>query len=130
MMTLRSLLPAALALSLAAALAPAQEKRDEKKPPPTQVTGYLIDNLCAEASQGGEEEEAEGHMVSCALMEACAKSGYAVISDGKLYKLDEKGNKLALRLLRDTRVRQGLAVTASGTLDGDTLRTDLVTESR
>ena len=117
------LLAAAVALF---AFAPAQEK----KAGTTKITGYLIDNVCAEASQGGEEEEAEGHMVSCALMEACQKSGYAVISEGKTYKLDEKGNKLALKLLRDTRVKQGLAVAVSGTLEGDTLHADAVTESR
>lgn len=110
----------------ALAFAPAQEK----KAGTTKITGYLIDNVCAEASQGGEEEEAEGHMVSCALMEACQKSGYAVISEGKTYKLDEKGNKLALKVLRDTRVKQGLSVTVIGALDGDTLHADTVTESR
>ena len=126
-MTLKMLLLVALSLL---AFAPAQEKKEEKKAAPTKVTGFLIDNVCAEASQGEEAEEAEGHMVSCALMEACMKSGYAVVSDGKFYKLDEKGNKLALRLLRDTRVRQGLAVTVAGSLDGDLLRADTLTESR
>ena len=124
-MTLKSLLLVVVALL---AFAPAPQK-DEKKEL-TKVNGFLIDNICAEASQGEEAEEAEGHMVSCALMEACVKSGYAVVSEGKLYKLDERGNKLALRLLRDTRVRQGLTVTVAGTLDGDTLRAELITESR
>jgi hypothetical protein len=123
-MMFKTLLLAVVAFAVVA-FAPAQEKKAGMK-----ITGYLIDNMCAEASQGGEAEEAEGHMVSCALMEACQKSGYAVISEGKTYKLDEKGNKLALKLLRDTRVRQGLSVTATGTLDGDTLRADTITESR
>ncbi len=121
----------ALALTLAvSAFVIAQEKAQDKKPAPVKITGYLIDNMCAEASQGGEAEESEGHMVSCALMEACLKSGYAVISEGKTYKLDVKGNKLALKVLRDTRVRQGLSVTVAGTLEGDTLRADTLVESR
>jgi hypothetical protein len=124
-MMFKTFLLAAAAVALFA-FAPAQEK----KAGTTKITGYLIDNVCAEASQGGEAEEAEGHMVSCALMEACMKSGYAVISEGKTYKLDEKGNKLALKLLRDTRVKQGLSVAVSGTLEGDTLHADTVTESR
>lgn len=128
-MTFKSLLLVA-AFALAAPQAPAPDKKGERKQPPAKVTGYLIDNVCVEAAHEGEDEEAESHMVSCALMEACVKSGYAVVSDGKIYKLDEKGNKLALRLLRETRVRQGLAVTVAGTLDGDTLRAELITESR
>lgn len=127
-MTLKMLL-LVVAASLAL-FAPAQEKKEEKKAAPSKITGFLIDNVCAEASQGEEAEEAESHMVSCALMEACMKSGYAVVSGGKLYKLDEKGNKLALRLLRDTRVRQGLSVAVSGALDGDTLHADTITEAR
>jgi hypothetical protein len=123
-MMLKTFLLAAVAFA-ALAFAPAQEKKAG-----TKITGYLIDHICAEASQGGEAEEAEGHMVSCALMEACMKSGYAVISEGKTYKLDEKGNKLALKLLRDTRVKQGLSVAVSGTLEGDTLHADTITESR
>ena len=123
-MMLKTFLLAAVACA-AFAFAPAQEKKAG-----TKITGYLIDNMCAEASQGGEAEEAEGHMVSCALMEACQKSGYAVVSEGKTYKLDEKGNKLAIKVLRDTRVKQGLAVTVVGTLDGETLLADTVTESR
>lgn len=126
-MTLKMLLLVAVALF---AFAPAQEKKKGEKTPPTLVTGFLIDNVCAEASQGEEAEEAEGHMVSCALTEASVKSGYAVVSGGKLYRLDEKGNKLALRLLRDTRVRQGLSVTVAGALDGDTLHAETIAESR
>lgn len=128
-MTLKSLLLAA-ALALAAFAAPAPEQKDEKKQPPFKVTGYLLDNMCAASSHEGEDEEVESHLVSCALMEECVKSGYAVVSEGKTYKLDEKGNKLALRLLRETRVRQGLAVTVAGTLEADTLRAELITESR
>lgn len=123
-MICKSLLLACL-LAVAAVFGSADDKKS-----PTKITGFLLDNMCAEAAQGGEAEEAEGHMVSCALMEMCVKSGYAVISEGKTYKLDEKGNKLALKVLRDTRVRQGLRVTVAGTLEGDLLRADTIAESR
>jgi hypothetical protein len=123
---IRKTLLLAISLAAVAVLAYAQDK----KAAPTKITGYLIDNMCVEAAQGGEAEEAEGHMVSCALMEACVKSGYSIISEGKAYKLDERGNKLALKLLRDTRVRQGLSVAVAGTLDGDTLRAETLVEAR
>ena len=139
---IRKTLLFAIALTAIAALVYGQDKKtppardkkasptQEKKAEPTKITGYLIDNMCAEAAQGGEAEEAEGHMVSCALMEACVKSGYAVVSEGKTYKLDEKGNKLALKLLRDTRVKQGLSVAVTGAIEGDTVRAETLVESR
>jgi hypothetical protein len=104
----------------------AQEKAPESKAEKTKISGFLIDNMCAEAA---EPEEIEGHLVSCALIETCIKSGFAVSKDGKLYKLDEKGNKLAVKVLQATRAKMGLIVAVEGTLKGDVMHADTLVES-
>ena len=106
---------AAVAVALAAVFAFAQE--GEKKS--VKVTGYVIDNMCAEMH--GSEAEAKNHPNACALMPACEKSGFAVVSGDKTYKLDEAGNKLAADALKGEKQKKGLKVDVEGTLEGDIL---------
>jgi hypothetical protein len=96
----------------------AYAKGDDK----TKVTGYVIDNMCA--GSHSTEDEAKEHTTSCALMPKCEKSGYAVVSGDKSYKLDDNGNRLAAALLRSTHTKKGLKVEVEGTIDGDTLHAD------
>jgi hypothetical protein len=105
----------AVAVALAAVFAFAQEA--EKKS--VKVTGYVVDNMCAEMH--GSEDEAKKHPNSCALMAACEKSGFAVVSGDKTYKLDEQGNKLAAEALKAAKTQKGLKVDVEGTVEGDTL---------
>ena len=110
-----------LALALAAVFAYAQ---DEKKT--VKVTGYVVDNMCA--GMHGTEDEAKNHPNACALMPNCEKSGFAVVSGDKTYKLDDNGNKLAAEALKGARAKRGLKVEVEGTLEGDTLHADKLTE--
>jgi hypothetical protein len=110
-----------LTLALAAALAYAQGEKKTVK-----VTGYVIDNMCA--GMHATEDEAKEHSTSCALMPKCEKSGYAVVSGDKSYKLDDNGNKLAEQVLKTTHTRKGLKVEVEGTLDGETLHAEKLTE--
>ena len=115
---------AVLALGLTiAALAFAQEQ----KAPSTKITGFLIDNMCLEAA---DAEEVEGHLISCALIETCIKSGFSVVAKDKTYKLDEKGNKLALKALKATRAKMGMVVTVEGTIEENVFLTTMLVESR
>ncbi|HEX8290466.1 MAG TPA: hypothetical protein VF570_01845, partial [Pyrinomonadaceae bacterium] len=68
-------------VALAAVFAYAQGEQKALK-----VTGYVVDNMCADMH--GSEEEAQKHPNACALMESCRKSGYAVVSGEKTYRLD------------------------------------------
>jgi hypothetical protein len=114
---------AALALVATAALAFAQgEKRQAK------INGFLIDVMCASAH--GTDIEAKGHETSCALMPACEKSGYAIVSKDVVYKLDERGNQLAAALLKETKTKKGVGVSAEGTVKGDHLNVDTLIEVR
>ena len=112
-----------LALALTTLFAYAQ---DEKKT--VKVTGYVIDNMCA--GMHGTEEEASHHPNACALMEACEKSGFAVVSGDKKYKLDEQGNKLAADVLKSAKTKKGLKVDVEGTVEGDTLHETKLAEAK
>jgi hypothetical protein len=94
------------------------------------LTGYLIDNSCASkhATDKTFATWVKTHGTSCAMMDECEKSGYAVFADDKLYKLDEAGNTSAADLLKNTKSKKGLHVKAEGTVDGDTLKITKLTE--
>jgi hypothetical protein len=92
------------------------------------ITGNLMDNACAESAKD-VGAKAKNHSTSCALMDGCEKSGYAVYaSDNKLYKLDDKGNDSAADLLRNTKTKNGVKVSVEGTLNGDTIKVTKLTE--
>jgi len=95
-----------------------------------KLSGYLIDNACSSGhvSDAGFAERVKKHKKSCALMPSCEGSGFAVYSDGKLYKLDEAGNKSASSLLKETDTTAGVMVAIEGTVDGDTVHVTKITE--
>jgi len=94
-----------------------------------KLTGYIIDNACsARASSENGAEKVKSHTVKCAMMPNCAKSGYAVFADNKLYKLDEAGNQKAAEILKNTKAEKGVQVSVEGTLDGDTLKVTSLSE--
>ena len=91
------------------------------------ITGNLLDNACAESAKD-LDAKAKNHSTSCALMDSCETSGYAVYADHKLYKLDDKGNSSAAELLKSTKTLKGLKVSVEGTVDGDTIHVTKLTE--
>ena len=92
------------------------------------ITGNLMDNACAESAKD-IATRAKNHSTSCALMDGCEKSGYAVYAaDNKLYKLDDKGNDLAADVLKNTKTAKGVKVSVEGTLDGTTIKVTKLTE--
>ena len=92
------------------------------------ITGNLMDNACAESAKD-IATRAKNHSTSCALMDGCEKSGYAVYAaDNKLYKLDDKGNDLAAGVLKNTKTAKGVKVSVEGTLDGDTIKVTKLSE--
>lgn len=88
------------------------------------IKGLVIDNMC-NTGKGGT---AKGHTVSCALMPDCQASGYAVIEKEKSYKFDAEGNKRVLEILKTTKTKKGVMVEVAGTLNGDVLSVDSISE--
>jgi hypothetical protein len=99
-----------------------QESKD--KPMPHSMKGYLVDHMCATnmVKKGPEEAmlKAAKHTRSCALDETCMESGYGIMSQGKWYKFDDKGNKEALALLQKTKSKNDIMVEVTGLHKGDT----------
>lgn len=94
-----------------------------------KLTGYIIDNKCSARAAGENGAEAvKNHTVNCAMMPGCAKSGYAVYTDGKLYKLDEEGNKKAADILKNTKSEKSVQVSVEGTVEGDILTVKSISE--
>jgi len=100
-------------------------------PKTTTFSGYMIDNACANAHVKDPTfgERVKKHPKSCALMNSCVTSGYAVFTaDGKLYKFDKAGNEQAEALFKETETKEGLKVDVEGTLEGDTIKVTKLTE--
>ena len=100
-------------------------------PKTVTVEGYIIDNACAGAHSKDATfgDTVKKHSKSCALMNSCVESGYAVYtSDSKLYKFDGAGNKSAEALLRETETKAGISVVVEGTIDGDIIKVTKITE--
>jgi hypothetical protein len=114
----KSLIAGAMALGLGVCgLAYAADDAKTEK-----VTGVLIDQQCGKGQLNKEDPEAAAakHPKACALKEACAKSGYMVITGKKSLKLDEEGAKKAKEYL--AKADSKTKVVIEGVKDGDTLK--------
>lgn len=107
---MRTVLLGVAALLVTASLGAAQTQN---------VKGILVDNMCQMKTKTDQGALAK-HTRECALMDGCVKSGYAVVTgDGMIYKLDAKGNDLAVAALKASKQADNLKVTLSGvTKDG------------
>jgi len=116
--TFPAVFAAALAMALGSAIArAADDKKDESGKRPT-VTGILIDQKCGATmmEKDNPERAAADHSIACAKKEACAASGYAVITGKRMLKFDENGNKLAKEYLEKN---DHTKVAVMGTENGD-----------
>ena len=82
----------------------------------------------AHASDADSADRIMHHPKSCALMPDCVKSGYALLSEGHLYKLDADGNKKVAELLKKTSQEKGLSVKVEGILEGETLHVKSISD--
>jgi hypothetical protein len=98
--------------------------------PPTTLKGYVVDQHCAKgmAQKANAMDRAAKHTKDCALMEACAASGFGIFADGKYTPFDEKGNATAKALIEKSKRSDGLYFKAVGTLAKGTLALTSLTE--
>ena len=82
----------------------------------------LVDGHCATLVKGNPD----AHTRDCMLQ--CQKAGYGVLtSDGTYLKLDKNGNDQAFKLLQQTKQKDHLRVTVTGTREGDTIKVQSIT---
>jgi hypothetical protein len=95
------------------------------------TTGVLIDQACGAKmlTQDDPEKAAAAHPRSCAMKDACAASGYAVISGKEMIKFDDNGNTLAKDYLQKTDKTDDLRVTVQGVRTGDTIAVTSLTDA-
>jgi len=83
-----------------------------------KLTGYLVDAMCAASHMKSHPENADafaaGHTKGCALMPECVESGYGIISGGKWYAFDAKGNELAKAIFDKTDKKDHISATVEG----------------
>ena len=85
------------------------------------LKGHLVDAMCASKHET-EAEYIAKHDKKCLLMDGCVKSGYSLVTaDGRVLKLDAKGNQLALDLIKKTDRASNWTVGVNGSVSGDTI---------
>ena len=95
----------------------------------TDLQGVLADWDCVKSmvQNGRAKTLKENH--SCSLDQNYSRNTYGIITDDKRYfKLDDAGRTWALKLLRGTSDKDDLHVILSGTIDGDTVHVDTMSE--
>lgn len=90
--------------------------------PAATVNGILMDKMCSAKAISGGESVATAHETKCALLPACAGSGYGVYTaDNKFIAFDSGGNEKAAAALKATKKTSDLKVRVSGDVNGDTM---------
>ena len=112
----------------------AQEVKTEKKELKDEGKwhGYVVDAMCAKSmlKKGNAMEKAAKHTKECALEEACAASGFGLFYDGKYYKFDESGDKMAKAAIEKSALEKGLMYDVTGTMEGDKIMVASLSEMK
>ena|SRR5580704_7383582 len=120
----------ALCVGLAVVVAASAVVRAEQK---VKLTGYLVDVMCASGHMKNHPQDADAfaasHTKSCGLEEGCAASGYGIVSGGKWYPFDAKGNEMAKALFEKSKKENHIGATVEGVQNGDQIAVEKLTES-
>jgi hypothetical protein len=94
-----------------------------------KIEGYLVDVSCAsENAKKPKPGFASKHDKECLQMPDCAESGYSIVTaDDKVVKFDAKGNETAKKLIAESKKQKNFKASASGTLEGDSLKVESLT---
>ena len=85
------------------------------------VEGHLVGVKRSARIMKEEAEAAEAHTKDCALAPDCKSSGYGIVtSDGKFYKFDDDGDRMAADFLVVAVHRDNdISVVVNGSVKGD-----------
>ena len=89
----------------------------------TTISGYLVDKACSQELAAKGKQALAQHDRSCSLMDACAQSGYGVVTeDGKFIAFDAAGNKKALAAIKGAKKDDNFKVTVIGEQQGSVIK--------
>lgn len=92
--------------------------------PKSTFSGYLVDKQCADSVRDDSDalDFIRHHTKDCSLMINCRRTGYSLYVKPDWYDLDKHGNKLAIKLLQNSRRKNGFYVDVEGSLKTGVLR--------
>ena len=92
--------------------------------------GYLIDRLCMKAVKDDPKPQdfIHHHTKSCLLMSACKKSGYTLYTDVNWLMLDEKGNRLVIKVIKASTRESEFLVEVEGRKNKDSIKVSKIRE--
>ncbi|MBZ0189543.1 MAG: hypothetical protein K8F91_25070 [Candidatus Obscuribacterales bacterium] len=92
--------------------------------------GYLIDRLCMKTVKDDPKPKdfIHHHTKSCLLMPACKKSGYTLYTEGNWLMLDERGNKLAIEVIKASKRESEFFVEVEGRQTKDLIKVSRIRE--
>ncbi len=89
----------------------------------TKIQGVVIDRNCAEDILKHGRQIILKQRRECSLLKHYVRDGYGILTDDhRFLNFDDAGNKMALRLLKNTPDKDNLKVVVSGDIDGDTIK--------
>ena len=108
-----------------------QENPQQGSAAQTTMNGYLVDAMCGKkmALKDKPMEKAAAHTKDCAMNDACAASGFGVLSDGKYYKFDTDGSAKAKQVLEQSSREDNLYVQVTGTVQDSTMTVATISEA-
>jgi hypothetical protein len=117
----------------------AQDSDVEKKAEKKEVMksegkwhGYVVDAMCAKGMMKKDNpmERAAKHTKECALEEGCAASGFGLFYDGKYYKFDEAGDKMAKAAIEKSTLEKGLMFDVTGNMKDEKIMVASLSEMK
>jgi hypothetical protein len=98
------------------------------------ISGYLVDRMCGENFAKFDLEKATQkaakHTKECAIDEECKKRGYGIVTKGRFFAFDEKGNNLAAKYFDSSKKISDFLVDVQCTVNGDQLSVVSVRDSK
>ena len=98
-------------------------------------TGYVADKMCATGwVKSGDLKKitakAMKHSRGCALEDDCQASGYGLVIDGKFYKFDEKGDKIAQEFFEKSKKKNDFLVDVKGSMEQERINVISIADAK
>jgi hypothetical protein len=93
-------------------------------------TGYLIDQNSAKQLTSGKDNEplVTNYSRQTAMKSQARKSGFELYSNGKRFKLDKNGSKLAISAIEHSIKTKGFHVLIKGEISGDEIKVQAISD--